>query len=165
MLRQVLAIAAMEARRECGADPRRTGIILATAFGPHATVFRFVNEMLDFGDAKTSPTVFSQSVHAAAASMIATAAGLHGPVLSLADLAMPFEEALTLAECWLASERCDSGEVDVCPSCNGLWRDAGELGTVVESRGSFFHSCLRILRGRGPGSVHLASKQAAGRQN
>jgi len=101
-------LAAMEAWQGCGADPQRAGIILATAFGPHATVFRFVNEMLDFGDAKTSPTVFSQSVHAAAASMIATAAGLHGPTLNLADLALPFEEALTLAECWLESGRCDS---------------------------------------------------------
>ena len=101
-------LAAMEAWQGCGADPRRTGLILATAFGPHATVFRFVNEMLDFGDAKTSPTVFSQSVHAAAASMIATAAGLHGPTMNLADLALPFEEALTLAECWLESGRCDA---------------------------------------------------------
>lgn len=101
-------LAAMEAWQGCGADPLRTGIILATAFGPHATVFRFVNEMLDFGEAKTSPTVFSQSVHAAAASMIATAAGLHGPTLNLADLALPFEEALTLAECWLESGRCDT---------------------------------------------------------
>ena len=101
-------LAAMEAWQGCGADPQRTGLILATAFGPHATVFRFVNEMLDFGDAKTSPTVFSQSVHAAAASMIATAAGLHGPTMNLADLALPFEEALTLAECWLESGRCDA---------------------------------------------------------
>lgn len=101
-------LAAMEAWQGCGADPRRTGIILATAFGPHATVFRFVNEMLDFGEAKTSPTVFSQSVHAAASSMIAAAAGLHGPVLSLADLSLPFEEALTLAECWLQRKQCDA---------------------------------------------------------
>ena len=64
----------------------------------------------------------------------------------------------------LATETCDAVEIDVCPSCKGVWLDAGELGTVVESRGSFFHSCLRILRGRGPHSVHLASKQAAGRQ-
>lgn len=100
--------AAMEAWQGCGADPRRTGIILATAFGPHATVFRFVNEMLDFGDDKTSPTVFSQSVHAAAPAMIATAAGLHGPTLNLADLALPFEEAMNLAACWLESGRCEA---------------------------------------------------------
>lgn len=101
-------LSAMEAWQGCTAGAGRTGIILATAFGPHATVFRFVNEMLDFGNAKVSPTIFSQSVHAAAASMIATATGLHGPVLSLADLALPFEEALTLAEGWLDRGRCDS---------------------------------------------------------
>jgi uncharacterized protein len=65
----------------------------------------------------------------------------------------------------LAAETCDGVEVDVCPSCKGVWLDAGELGTIVESRGSFFHSCLRILRGRAPGSAHLASKQAAGRHH
>ena len=100
-------LAAMEAMDGCAADPARIGIILATAFGPHATVFKFVNDLLDFGDEKASPTVFSQSVHAAAASMIAVAAGLHGPALTVADLAMPFEEALTLADSWLASDRCD----------------------------------------------------------
>ena len=47
--------------------------------------------------------------------MIAVAAGLHGPALTVADLAMPFEEALTLADSWLASDRCDAvlvGAVD-----------------------------------------------------
>lgn len=108
-------LAAMEALNGCAADPGRTGIVLATAFGPHGTVFRYVNEMLEFGDAKASPTVFSQSVHAAAASMIAVAAKLHGPALSVADLAFPFEEALALADGWLESGRCDAvlvGAVD-----------------------------------------------------
>ncbi len=100
--------AALEAWEGCPADPARVGIILATAFGPHATVFRFVNDMLDFGDAKASPTIFSQSVHAAAASMIASAAKIRGPVLNLADLALPFEEALALAGCWLEEGRCDA---------------------------------------------------------
>ena len=47
----------------------------------------------------------------------------------------------------LATETCDSVEIDVCPSCKGVWLDAGELGTIVESTGSFFHSCLRVIRG------------------
>ena len=63
----------------------------------------------------------------------------------------------------LATETCGSVEIDVCPSCKGVWLDMGELGTIVESRGSFFHSCLRVLRGRSPASVHLASKQAGAR--
>jgi uncharacterized protein len=64
----------------------------------------------------------------------------------------------------LATETCDSVEMDVCPSCKGVWLDAGELGTIVERKGSFFHSCLRVLRGGRQTSVHLASKRAVPRQ-
>jgi hypothetical protein len=65
----------------------------------------------------------------------------------------------------LSPEKCGAVEIDVCPSCKGVWLDMGELGTIVESagQGSFFHSCLRILRGGGDGSVHLKSKHAAAR--
>jgi uncharacterized protein len=31
----------------------------------------------------------------------------------------------------LATETCDSVEIDLCPSCKGVWLDAGELGTIV----------------------------------
>ena len=52
----------------------------------------------------------------------------------------------------LSPEKCGAVEMDVCPSCKGVWLDKGELGTIVESggQGSFFHSCLRILRVRQP---------------
>ena len=52
----------------------------------------------------------------------------------------------------LSAEKCGSVEIDVCPSCKGLWLDKGELGTIVEGagQGSFFHTCLRMLRGRPP---------------
>ena len=62
----------------------------------------------------------------------------------------------------LAPEKCGSVEIDVCPSCKGVWLDMGELGAIVESAGSgsFFHTCLRILRGRAQASPHLTSKQA-----
>ena len=55
----------------------------------------------------------------------------------------------------LSMEKCGAVEIDVCPSCKGVWLDAGELGTIVENaaQGSFFHNCLRILRGRQPPSV------------
>jgi len=50
----------------------------------------------------------------------------------------------------LSLEKCGSVEIDVCPSCNGVWLDKGELVAIVESsdQGSFFHTCLRILRGQ-----------------
>ena len=52
----------------------------------------------------------------------------------------------------VSPEKCGSVEIDVCPSCKGVWLDVGELGTIVESagQGSFFRACLRILRGRQP---------------
>ena len=57
----------------------------------------------------------------------------------------------------LSPEQCGSVEIDVCPSCKGVWLDMGELGTIVESagQGSFFHTCLRILRGRKPRVIPL----------
>jgi hypothetical protein len=60
----------------------------------------------------------------------------------------------------LSTEKCGEVEIDVCPSCKGVWLDRGELGTIVESagQGSFFHSCLRILRGRTDASPHLSPK-------
>jgi uncharacterized protein len=61
----------------------------------------------------------------------------------------------------LVSEECDSVEIDVCPSCKGLWLDAGELGTIVEKRGSFFHSCLRVIRGERQRAAHLSANEAA----
>jgi uncharacterized protein len=61
----------------------------------------------------------------------------------------------------LVSEECDSVEIDVCPSCKGVWLDAGELGTIVENTGSFFHSCLRVIRGGRHKSPHLAPRRTA----
>ena len=50
----------------------------------------------------------------------------------------------------LSMEICGSVEIDVCPSCKGVWLVAGELATIVESagQGSFFHKCLKIIRRR-----------------
>ena len=58
----------------------------------------------------------------------------------------------------LATETCGTVEIDVCPSCKGVWLDMGELGAIVESagQGGFFHKCLRIIRKGAPVSPHLA---------
>lgn len=61
----------------------------------------------------------------------------------------------------LAAEQCGSVEIDVCPSCKGVWLDMGELGAIVDGagQGSFFHRCLRILRARGNPSSHPSSRK------
>lgn len=63
----------------------------------------------------------------------------------------------------LATETCGAVEIDVCPSCKGVWLDMGELGTIVESasKGSFFHKCLRIIRKDSQPSPHLSPHLAA----
>ena len=50
----------------------------------------------------------------------------------------------------LSPEKRGSAEIDVCPSCKGVWLDKGEMGTIVENtgQGSFFHTCLKIIRRR-----------------
>ena len=48
----------------------------------------------------------------------------------------------------LATENYGPVEIDLCPSCRGLWLDANELETIVASESGLFHSCLKMLRGR-----------------
>jgi hypothetical protein len=47
----------------------------------------------------------------------------------------------------LAMEQYGKVEVDVCPSCKGVWLDATELETIAASasRGNPFRSFLKIL--------------------
>ncbi len=48
----------------------------------------------------------------------------------------------------LAAEGYGNVEIDVCPSCKGVWLDAGELRTIIEaSQSNPFRSWLKILRG------------------
>lgn len=48
----------------------------------------------------------------------------------------------------LATEHYGSVEIDVCPSCRGVWLDANELETIVANETGLFRSCLKTIRGR-----------------
>ncbi len=148
-------LAALESWQGAEADLSRVGIILASACGPHATVFKFVNDLLDFGEAKSSPTVFSQSVHAAAASMIASTIHSHGPVLNLADLAFPFESALALADAWLEEGPCDVVLVGATEELSDVYVHAISRvwgNRFVPGEGAFF---FRLERGGTGPSVRV----------
>jgi 3-oxoacyl-[acyl-carrier-protein] synthase II len=93
------------------------GIILATAFGPQVTAFRFLDEIVDYGDSGVSPTLFSHSVHNAAASYIASALGIRGPTLTVTQFGFSFHQALLLGGAWIQEGRCRSvlvGSVEEC---------------------------------------------------
>ena len=94
---------------------KRLGVIVATAFGAHVTTFEFLDGILDYGEAAVSPTVFSNSVHNAAASYISSAMGIQGPTLTVTRFFFPMQAALQLAEAWLREGRMEQvlvGAVD-----------------------------------------------------
>jgi 3-oxoacyl-[acyl-carrier-protein] synthase II len=98
------------------------GIILASAFGPQVTAFRFLDEIIDYGDSSVSPTLFSHSVHNAAASYVASALENRGPTLTVTQFGLSFHQALVLGQAWIQEGRCD----------NVLVGSVEELGTVME---------------------------------
>jgi hypothetical protein len=47
----------------------------------------------------------------------------------------------------LATENHGPVQIDLCPSCRGLWLDVNELEIIVASESGLLQSCLKILRG------------------
>ena len=118
---KMAVMAALDAVQDSGIvlDDKKSslGIIVATAFGPHVTTFRFLDDILNYGDVNVSPTIFSHSVHNAAASYIALLLDSRGPTVTLTQFAFSFHHALILAQIWLHEERCEYvlvGNVDEC---------------------------------------------------
>ncbi len=157
---------------------KRIGLIVGTAFGPHVTTFRFLDEILDHGDAGVSPTIFSHSVHNVAAAYIGLATGIRGPVATITHFNFAFHHALLLAESWLREHRCDlvlAGAVDelgpvlgyaysskLTPAWDGRIRPflgARQAGLVPGEGAAFF------LLGRAEGGgIQIGNIQAGGRQ-
>lgn len=107
---RIVTLAALDAIEQSGQtlpNPSRTGILFATSLGPHVTTFEFLDEILVYGDAGSSPTKFAHSVHNAAVSYIAQALQITGPASTIAQFRNPFEQALLLAKAWLVNDCCD----------------------------------------------------------
>lgn len=117
---KMATLAAYDAVADSGIEleaPERVGIIFSTAFGPHNTTFRFQDDIIDYGDAGVSPTIFSNSVHNAAVSYISRALGIKGPTWTITSFRDPFGQAVALAQAWLYEGRCDKvmlGAGDEC---------------------------------------------------
>lgn len=122
---KMATLAAVDAVSDSGLDIEgsdRVGIIFSTAFGPHNTTFKFQDDIIDYGDAGVSPTIFSNSVHNAAVSYISRLLKIKGPTWTVTGFDQPFEQAVNLAEVWLSEGRCDK-----------ILLGAGdECGTVME---------------------------------
>jgi 3-oxoacyl-[acyl-carrier-protein] synthase II len=114
-------LAASDAISDSGIEIARgghdLGILLASGLGSHATAFRFLDEMLTYGEAATSPTLFSQSVQNAAASHVALHLGSHGPTMTLTQFHLSFHQGLLLASAWLQEGRCSRVLVGATEEC------------------------------------------------
>jgi 3-oxoacyl-[acyl-carrier-protein] synthase II len=121
---KMAVLAAWDAMRDGGAEVGEEGaslgIIVATAFGPQVTAFRFLDEIIDYGDGNVSPTLFSHSVHNAAASYIASALGNHGPTLTVTQFDLSFHQALILARAWIQEGRCENVLVGAVEECGAV---------------------------------------------
>ncbi len=130
---KMAVLAAFDAVKDSGVaigqGETNLGIILASAFGPQVTAFRFLDEIIDYGDSGVSPTLFSNSVHNAAASYVASALGSRGPTLTVTQFGLSFHQALLIGRAWLHEGRCEKVLVGSVEEC----------GTVLE------HVCSRRL--------------------
>jgi hypothetical protein len=106
---KMAALAALDAWKNVSPPEAmdRVGLIVTSGLGPHGRGFKFLDGILDCGDAEALPTDFSHSVHGAAASYIAGLLDLRGPSLSTTDFCFGFEQAILLAQTWLSEKTCD----------------------------------------------------------
>ncbi len=95
-----------------------TGIIIASAMGPHATIFKFLDGVIDYGDGNVSPTTFAHSIHNSAASYVAATLGFQGPAMTITSFYFAFQQALQLAYAWLNEERVKQVLVGVSEECS-----------------------------------------------
>ena len=128
----------------------QTGLIVASAHGATATTFAFLDSVIDDGDALASPTLFSNSVHNAAASHIAEHFTITGPTLSLTQGADSLTMALITAGQWLAGGRVETvlcGVVDCyCEVLGYCWQSYREQSKTAVPK---------VAAGPGEGALFL----------
>ncbi|MBN1141183.1 MAG: beta-ketoacyl synthase chain length factor [Deltaproteobacteria bacterium] len=95
------------------------GLIIASGYGATRTTFGFLDSVIADGDPCASPTLFSNSVHNAAAAHVAIQLRITGPTLTVSQFEMSVASALGSALAWLAEGRVRRvlfGAVDeICP--------------------------------------------------
>jgi 3-oxoacyl-[acyl-carrier-protein] synthase II len=107
-------LCAVLALRDAGLDlfrsdivSHRTGIVLATGYGPAKPTFDFLDSIITYGEPMASPLFFSHSVQNIPAASIAIKLGIVGPCLTVCQPDCPVTAALLAAWDWL-----DEGRVD-----------------------------------------------------
>ncbi|MBT3290917.1 MAG: beta-ketoacyl synthase [Victivallales bacterium] len=107
-------------------DRDRLGLIVGTGYGALTTTFKFLDTVIEEGDALASPIMFSNSVHSAALSNASICLGIRGPGLTVSQFELSVHSALLSACQWLAQGVVDAvvcGGVDEYHPVVGYCRD------------------------------------------
>ena len=89
-------------------DLSRLGVVIGSGYGALSTTFKFLDSVIDDGDACASPTAFSNSVHNAAAAHISIQLKTTGPSLTLSQFDQSLASGLLTAQQWFADDRVDA---------------------------------------------------------
>ena len=152
---KIAVLAAYDAMRDGGCSNGSMGIIVSTGLGPHATTFRFLDDILNYSDSSVSPTIFSHSIHNAAASYVAKVLKCTGPTLTVTQFHFSFQQALLLAGAWMAEGRCDHVLVGCVEECGSVMESiySEKLKAESESRVNLSACDNKHSIGLGEGSV------------
>jgi 3-oxoacyl-[acyl-carrier-protein] synthase II len=118
----------------------RTALVIASGYGAVASTFGFLDTMIEGGDALSSPTLFSNSVHNAAAAQISMALDITGPNLTVTQLGISVTSALVGAAHLLAEGAADAvlfGAVDEFSPVYAYGID-GIQGPAIHGEGTAF---------------------------
>ena len=108
------------------ADHTNFAVIVATGYGASNTTFSFLDSAMDNGDACASPTLFSNSVHNAAAAHISILLKSGGPNITISQFEMSVPAAVSAACQLLENSKVDAvllGSVDeYCSVLGYCWK-------------------------------------------
>jgi 3-oxoacyl-(acyl-carrier-protein) synthase len=160
-------VATRLAVHDAGGDlpaPERIGVAMGTGHGSIATGFANLDEIIEFGDATSSPFKFSVSVNNAPSSCVSTALGVRGPCLTVTGFRDLPANVLALASFWLRTGAADLVVVGTGDEYHpvmaygrqhdGGWAEDGRLQPLEFGRCSFVpgESYAVMIVGRAKGA-------------
>jgi 3-oxoacyl-[acyl-carrier-protein] synthase II len=129
-----------------GGDPRRTGVIVGSAFSSLDFANAYQRRILQDGPSGASPTLFAASIHNSAAAQLSLAFGARGPNSTVSTMEQTAVGAARLAYDWIQNEVCD--------------RVAVVLGDELSEYHLYYFAHFGDRRAAGEGTVTLIFERA-----
>ena len=102
------SVLALEDAGMLNEDHRNLAVVVASGYGAIRTTFSFLDSTFDYGDVCASPTLFSNSVHNAAAAHLSVLLKATGPSVTVSQFEMSVPSALLTAWQLLQEKHADA---------------------------------------------------------